>query len=136
MDAMDAVRSHDSAVVTSSLIEFASCIREIGKMLQRMDEQCSPKVFYDEIRPFLAGSKNMVLAGLPNGVFYDEGVGRGEWRQFSGGSNAQSSLVQFFDVMLGVEHTLTKGAKGTSGFLRASALRIAKSENVLTDRRK
>lgn len=43
-------------------------------------------------------------SGLPRGVFYDEGDGNGEWRHNSGGSNAQSSLIQFFDVVLGVEH--------------------------------
>lgn len=122
MEAMDAVRAHDSTVVTLALVKFAGCIKDIGKILQRMDEECSPKVFYDDIRPFLAGSKNMGLAGLPNGVFYDEGEGKGEWRQYSGGSNAQSSLIQFFDIMLGVEHTITRGSKARSGFLEVSAL--------------
>ncbi|XMA14558.1 hypothetical protein WAI453_007349 [Rhynchosporium graminicola] len=117
MTAIDAVRANDSLVVASALETFALNIREIAIILDRMDEHCSPKVFYDEIRPFLAGSKNMVLAGLPNGVFYDEGEGRGEWRQYSGGSNAQSSLIQFFDIVLGVEHHLTKGSKARNGFL-------------------
>ena len=46
----------------------------------------------------------MEAAGLPNGVFYDEGEGRGRWRELRGGSNGQSSLIQFFDVVLGVVH--------------------------------
>jgi Indoleamine 2,3-dioxygenase len=62
-------------------------------------------VFYHQIRPLLAGSKNMAAAGLPNGVFYELGEGQGEWRQYSGGSNAQSSLVQLFDIALGIQHT-------------------------------
>lgn len=61
-------------------------------------------VFYYQIRPFLAGSKNMASSGLPRGVFYDEGDGKGQWREFCGGSNGQSSLVQFFDLVLGVDH--------------------------------
>lgn len=72
-------------------------------------------------------------AGLPNGIFYDAGPVKptewpehfdksrkqhaGEhqagmkytpgWHQYGGGSNAQSSLLQFFDIVLGVEHRPT-----------------------------
>ncbi|KAK4039478.1 Indoleamine 2,3-dioxygenase [Parachaetomium inaequale] len=105
--ALDAVRSRQHQTVASALEEMASCIGALGILLDRMDERCSPQVFYHRIRPFLAGSKNMAAAGLPRGVFYDEGSGRGEWRQLRGGSNGQSSLVQFLDVVLGVEHAAT-----------------------------
>ncbi|KAH6627447.1 Indoleamine 2,3-dioxygenase [Chaetomium tenue] len=91
-------------VVADGLGELAAGIGELGGLLDRMDERCDPMVFYHRIRPFLAGSKNMAAAGLPRGVFYDGGEGVGEWRQLRGGSNGQSSLVQFLDVVLGVEH--------------------------------
>jgi indoleamine 2,3-dioxygenase len=90
--------------VTKALNEMTTCIHKLGILLDRMDEHCNPQVFYHRIRPFLAGSKNMAAAGLPRGVFYDEGNGKGEWRQLRGGSNGQSSLIQFLDVVLGVEH--------------------------------
>ncbi|KAJ5511468.1 Indoleamine 2-3-dioxygenase [Penicillium expansum] len=45
-------------------------------------------------------------AGLPNGLLYDDGHNP-EYRQYGGGSNAQSSLIQFFDIVLGVEHRPT-----------------------------
>jgi indoleamine 2,3-dioxygenase len=122
--AMDAVRSNNTHVILSSLVKFSFGIRTIGRILKRMYEHCDPNVFYNDIRPFLAGSKNMAVAGLPKGVFYEEGEkgeDKGEWRFYSGGSNAQSSLIQFFDVVLGVEHSLTGGAKGsTNGFLEVS----------------
>ncbi|TVY34465.1 Indoleamine 2,3-dioxygenase [Lachnellula subtilissima] len=52
------------------------------------------------------------------------GEGKGKWRQYSGGSNAQSSLIQFFDVALGVEHSLTGAAKGSKpGFLQNQEMR-------------
>ncbi|CZR51348.1 probable indoleamine 2,3-dioxygenase family protein [Phialocephala subalpina] len=114
MTAMDAVRANDSSVVTDALIKFSECIREIGEILKRMNERCDPQVFYNVIRPFLAGSKNMAVAGLPNGVYYDEGDGKSQWRKYSGGSNAQSSLIQFFDVVLGVQHSSTKGSSANS----------------------
>jgi indoleamine 2,3-dioxygenase len=91
-------------LIARALDEMTSCITRLGELLVRMDEQCRPQVFYHRIRPFLAGSKNMAAAGLPRGVFYDEGEGRGAWRQLRGGSNGQSSLIQFLDVVLGVEH--------------------------------
>lgn len=103
--ALEAVRVLDYNTIVSALEEMSACIRMVGALLDRMHEKCDPMVFYHEIRPFLAGSKNMEAAGLPNGVFYDGGDGKGQWRQLRGGSNGQSSLIQFFDIVLGVEHT-------------------------------
>jgi indoleamine 2,3-dioxygenase len=108
---IDAVRMDDPQTVISCLFEFANCLERSGDILKRMYEKCSPEVFYHKIRPFLAGSKNMASAGLPNGVFYEESNGKGQWRQYSGGSNAQSSLIQFFDAILGVEHSPTRHSK-------------------------
>ncbi|PQE28720.1 indoleamine 2,3-dioxygenase protein [Rutstroemia sp. NJR-2017a WRK4] len=112
LDAMDAVRANEPSILVSCLRKFASCIQDCGEILKRMYEHCDPEVFYHIIRPFLAGSKNMAMAGLPRGVFYDEGDGKGEWRCYSGGSNAQSSLIQFWDAVLGVKHVPTRGMAG------------------------
>lgn len=49
----------------------------------------------------------MADAGLPNGVIYEDGTGTETYSQYGGGSNAQSSLIQFFDIVLGVEHRPT-----------------------------
>lgn len=105
MQALDAVARRDCATIALSLTGLTTCIHKLGLLLDRMDEKCNPSVFYHRIRPFLAGSKNMASAGLPSGVFYDEGQGKGQWRQLRGGSNGQSSLIQFLDLALGVEHT-------------------------------
>ncbi|KAH7034231.1 Indoleamine 2,3-dioxygenase [Macrophomina phaseolina] len=101
---IDAARRGDHWKVVQGLDALRICINELGTILERMYERLDPQVFYFHIRPFLAGSKGMAPAGLPRGVFYDEGDGKGEWRQYSGGSNAQSSLIQFFDIILGVQH--------------------------------
>lgn len=115
MGALDAVKTRDYDVVTSALWELRGCIEGVGELLERMYEKCDPMVFYHKIRPFLAGSMNMEASGLPKGVFYDEGDGKGQWRQYRGGSNGQSSLIQFFDVVLGVEHH-THGKPGQKSF--------------------
>lgn len=113
LDAVHASNADEAEKVIVALKDLAPRLDQIGALLERMDERCNPQVFYHCIRPYLAGSKNMAPAGLPNGVFYDEGQGNGEWRTYGGGSNAQSSLIQFFDVVLGVEH---HGSKKLAGF--------------------
>lgn len=105
LGALEAAAVNDCVTVTVALCEFVLCIQGVGVLLDRMHERCDPTTFFFQIRPYLAGSKNMAAQGLPNGVFYDEGNGRGQWRQLRGGSNGQSSLIQFFDIVLGVEHT-------------------------------
>jgi indoleamine 2,3-dioxygenase len=121
VDAIVAIHSRDFDLITNVLEEFCHCVENMGHMLDRMHEKCDPTIFYNDIRPFLAGSKNMQAAGLPNGVFYDEGDGKGSWRQLRGGSNGQSSLIQFFDIALGVVHDSngsgpTRGGNGGLSF--------------------
>lgn len=111
LNAIHAVNFNDTPTVVASLKRVCEGIREIAIVLQRMFEKCSPSVFFHQIRPFLAGSKNMATAGLPNGVFYDMGDGQGQWHRYSGGSNAQSSLIQTFDIFLGVQHSATGEVK-------------------------
>ncbi|KAI3321587.1 Indoleamine 2,3-dioxygenase [Xylariaceae sp. AK1471] len=113
--AMEAVKHTDYDTVTSALTQMASCVRQLTRLLDRMSEKCDPMVFYHRIRPFLAGTKNMAAAGLPNGMFYDEGDGVGCWRQLRGGSNGQSSLIQFFDLVLGIDHTSTGNRRPQNG---------------------
>jgi indoleamine 2,3-dioxygenase len=106
--AIAAARQDDAATVTRCLRAFAERLDDLGGLLQRMHENCDPAIFYHRVRPFLAGSKNMAEAGLPYGVIYDDGSDdQPVYRQYSGGSNAQSSLIQFFDIVLGIEHRPT-----------------------------
>lgn len=110
---IQAVEMKDDSVALSSLQSFVSGVREIGKLLQRMHEHCDPQVFYHNVRPLCAGTKGMAAAGLPHGVFYDEGRGQGQWRQYSGGSNSQSSLIQLLDIFLSVDHRATGGQEAS-----------------------
>ena len=107
LKAIDAARCDEPQNVTACLRSFAEILDELGSLLVRMYESCDPHVFYHRIRPYLAGSKNMRDAGLPQGVKYDDGTKNPTWRQYGGGSNAQSSLIQFFDIVLGIEHRPT-----------------------------
>jgi len=112
LTAIGAARQDDASTVTQSLAAFAERLDDLTNLLLRMHESCDPTIFYNRIRPFLAGSKNMAEAGLPNGVIYEDGSGTEEYRQYAGGSNAQSSLFQFFDIVLGIEHWPTGEKRG------------------------
>ncbi|KAJ5168997.1 Indoleamine 2-3-dioxygenase [Penicillium canariense] len=115
LDAIAAAAAHDVPRLTALLCRFTDGLQDLRGTLARMCEKNAPHVFFHQLRPFLAGSKNMAAAGLPSGVFYDLGAGQGEWHQYSGGSNAQSSLIQTFDIFLGVNHSAT-GSLNPSGF--------------------
>ncbi|KAL4922334.1 Indoleamine 2,3-dioxygenase [Aspergillus aurantiobrunneus] len=105
LNTIQAVAVSDNQRVAAYLNQISEGFHELARILERMYEKCRPAVFFHQLRPYLAGSKNMASAGLPNGLFYDLGEGKGEWRQYSGGSNAQSSLIQTFDIFLGIEHS-------------------------------
>ncbi|OXV09984.1 hypothetical protein Egran_02247 [Elaphomyces granulatus] len=109
--AIAAARVGNSRLLTECLQIFAERLDEIVSLLERMYEHCDPYIFFHRIRPFLAGSRNMGDAGLPNGLIYNDGTGKQEYRQYDGGSNAQSSLIQFFDIVLGIEHRPTGVAR-------------------------
>lgn len=109
LGAIEAVEQRNVPTIIEALRYFKWSLDNIGTLLERMDERCNPSRFYHEIRPFLAGSMGMEAAGLPYGVFYDEGEGKGSWRKYRGGSNGQSSLLQFCDAVLSVNHTRCSG---------------------------
>lgn len=118
LDAIKACREGDSESVVKNLQALAEYIDELTTSLARMFEMCDPHTFYFRIRPYLAGWKNMADAGLPHGVRYGDSP---EYRQISGGSNAQSSLIQALDILLNVEHYPTGHRKSTNGILPTQA---------------
>ncbi|GAV55257.1 hypothetical protein ZYGR_0AS05810 [Zygosaccharomyces rouxii] len=101
LKAIQAVRNNDTGQLIEQLEILAQSIDKLGTILMRMNEMCDPHIFYYRIRPFLAGWKNMAEVGLPHGVKYGS---NGDYKALAGGSNAQSSLIQAIDIILGVEH--------------------------------
>ncbi|PHH80552.1 hypothetical protein CDD80_1064 [Ophiocordyceps camponoti-rufipedis] len=101
---LDAMDTNNYPALIDALKSVRSFILDTTALLSRQYEKCDPMVFYHQIRPYYAGSKNMEAAGLPRGIFYDEGDGRGQWRQLQGGSMGQSPLIHLFDAILGIDH--------------------------------
>ncbi|KAJ8101397.1 Indoleamine 2,3-dioxygenase [Lipomyces tetrasporus] len=111
LDATHACRADSSHDVVVALQLLAESIDSLIPILSRLPEQCDPHTFYYRIRPYLAGSQNMADAGLPRGVKYGSESG---YRQYAGGSNAQSSLIQALDIGLGVHHRPTSSSSPPS----------------------
>lgn len=104
LQAMKDAYNKDTTSLIKNLQDLAQRIDHLGSVLMRMEEMCDPHVFYYRIRPYLAGWKNMADVGLAKGVYYGD---ESQPRSYAGGSNAQSSLIQFLDVLLGIKHYST-----------------------------
>lgn len=109
LHAIDAARYNDETTVIHNLLIHRDTLAHLGTTLDRMYERCDAGVFYNQLRPFLAGTKSMEQFGLPDGIRFNNGRETLPLRSYRGGSNAQSSLIQFFDIVLGIEHTGSAG---------------------------
>lgn len=93
--AQAAVVAEDVPGLTAALDALAINIGAVTDLLERMYERCEPRVFFDEIRPWLTGWPEP-------GVVYEGGVEASH--RLAGGSAAQSPLIQAYDAVLGVAH--------------------------------
>lgn len=133
--AIAAAREDDERTVTQCLQGFAERLDDLIALLRRMNDQCDPNFFYNRIRTFLSGSKNMAEAGLPHGVLWDDGSDKADYVQYSGPSNAQSSLIQFFDIALGIEHRPTGEKADPSSESEREGRSTAPRHNFIRDMR-
>lgn len=92
----DAVDRNAPEDVVDGLESIAQVTGAITGVLERMYERCDPRGFYLRVRPYLAG-------WVEPGVSFDGTAGPP--RILTGGSAAQSTLIQSLDAGLGVVHT-------------------------------
>lgn len=97
---LEMVGKDNTTEVIKCLEAIAVCISDMLIVLEEMYSTNNPDVFYNVVRPFLAGTKNM--KAFSEGLIY-EGIST-EPMAFGGPSAAQSSTLQVFDILLGVEH--------------------------------
>ena len=95
-----AVAALDADAATEALERMHAILQDMTAALQRMYERCAPFVFFNRLRPFLAGWKDEPL--LPDGLIY-EGFSP-QPLQYFGASAAQSALFPLFDEVLGIAH--------------------------------
>ena len=99
LEALAAQEEGNNRALVQSLASIESAIGEMKFALNRMRENCKPKTFYVEMRPYFTGSKH---DAMPDGMVY-EGVDT-KPQKFIGASAAQSAAVKAIDIYLGIQH--------------------------------
>ncbi|XP_006916344.1 indoleamine 2,3-dioxygenase 1 isoform X1 [Pteropus alecto] len=97
----NAVQHQDQETLQKALHVIASCLDEALKVFHQIRDYVDPNLFFNVLRIYLSGWKGNPL--LPEGLLYE-----GVWdtpKKFAGGSAAQSSIFQCFDVLLGIEQS-------------------------------
>ena len=91
--------------VKSVLQDLASTLDSMTVTMARMSEHLDPDYFWNVIRSWISGFQNASAKGLPNGIIYEDGTGQDRYQQLAGGSNGQTTLLPFFDLVLGIQHS-------------------------------
>jgi indoleamine 2,3-dioxygenase len=125
--------------IAQTLRSVASAIKNMLDSLTAMREGCDPFIFFHRVRPFLAAWKSN--PAVPDGVRYmgvrekwedrasaapaeaadgsSSGAESFPFQQFSGGSAAQSSLLPFLDICLGVDHSEHEASARSNMYLHS-----------------
>lgn len=95
----DAVKDRNYDTLQKALSEIASCLHRALEVFQHIRDYVDPNLFFNVLRIYLSGWKGN--PSLSEGLLYE-----GVWdspKKFAGGSAAQSSIFQCFDVLLGIK---------------------------------
>ncbi|XP_061033384.1 indoleamine 2,3-dioxygenase 1 [Eubalaena glacialis] len=98
----NAVQREDPDTLQKALLDVTSCLHKAHEMFHQIHEYVDPNLFFNVLRIYLSGWKGNPL--LSEGLLYE-----GVWdtpKKFAGGSAAQSSIFQCFDILLGIQHTV------------------------------
>lgn len=96
VDAQTAVTYQRPADLVSLFERMEAVLAATYTALVRIQEKCDPYIFYHRVRPFLTGwpAPGLIYEGVSDTPMI-----------FSGGSAAQSSLIQVIDAGFGVQHS-------------------------------
>lgn len=109
---LNAVQDQEQDTLQKALLDVTSCLHKAHAVFRQIYEYVDPHLFFNVLRIYLTGWKNN--AQLPEGLLYE-----GVWdtpKKFAGGSAAQSSIFQCFDVLLGIKQSA--GAASAAEFLQ------------------
>lgn len=102
---VNALLHHGLCSLETALQDVALSICKMREAFKLIHECVNPEAFFRSLRIYLSGWKDNFL--MPEGLVYE-----GVWdspKQFFGGSAAQSSTLQCFDVLLGIQHSAAQG---------------------------
>ncbi|XP_008591488.1 PREDICTED: indoleamine 2,3-dioxygenase 1 [Galeopterus variegatus] len=109
---LSAIQHQDLDTLRKALLDIASCLYKAREVFYQIHEHVDPKLFFGVLRIYLSGWKGN--SQLPEGLLYE-----GVWdtpKKFAGGSAAQSSIFQCFDVLLGIQQSA--GGESAAKFLQ------------------
>lgn len=92
----DAIYHRDSEAVIKYLEVIHASLAAMMSTLQRMPEQCHPKVYYHEVRPYIFSFENIVYEGVQKF--------KAKPQSFVGETGAQSSIIPAFVRLMGLAH--------------------------------
>ena len=130
LKAFQAVSLDRVDAVIACLKEICVIIEALAALLTRMYENCHPAFFFNEIRPFLAGTTSSELV---RGVYYEQKDGKGSHELYKGPTAAQSSLFHFLDISFGIKHHPTGVAQDINGHADAASSTEEKFLKVSSD---
>lgn len=96
--ATNAVSSSDNQTITAALHFVTATVQDLTTLLAELNRRVDPNIWFNKLRPYLAGS---IDDQLPRGVSFDNG---NTYVRLAGANAGQSSLFQFFDIALGIDH--------------------------------
>ena len=130
LKAFQAVSLDRVDAVVACLKEICAIIESLTPLLTRMYENCHPAFFFNEIRPFLAGTTSTELV---RGISYEQKDGKSSHRLYKGPTAAQSSLFHFLDISFGIRHHPTGVAQDMNGHADAASSTEEKFLKVSSD---
>ncbi|XP_045677691.1 indoleamine 2,3-dioxygenase 1 isoform X1 [Phyllostomus hastatus] len=107
-----ALEDKDQHALQEALLHIISCLHNAKEEFEKIRGRLDPDQFFNVLRIYLSGWKGNPQ--LPDGLLY-EGVSD-KPEMFAGGSAAQSSIFQCFDVLLGIKQSA--GEPSAAAFLQ------------------
>jgi indoleamine 2,3-dioxygenase len=104
LHALEQAEAGNTTAVTEALNLTTKTLERMTTHLPKLYTSLGANMFYFKLRPYLAGGKGMEEKGLKRGFVFQRSDGSEVESRLIGGSAAQSSLFQFLDLALGVEH--------------------------------
>lgn len=88
----------DPYFVTTKLADIVKSLEQVNATMLRMPEQCSPDVYFKDVRPYIFGFENILYEGC-----FDN-----KPQSYRGETGAQSSIVPVLVAGLGIKHVDSK----------------------------
>ena len=90
----------DSDTLIRELRVIETTLYAMQAIIERMNERCTPQVYYDHVRPYLSGFVRVPLGVLFHGVRSLKGIPQ----RSLGQTGAQSSIAPLLDRFLSISH--------------------------------